>query len=375
MLRDALAGLLGSSLLGAAVSASPDGPVFPAAEWQPATPESRGVDAEMLDQIAELLASDGCIIKDGYLVKTWGDPARTRDWLSSAKPILSTLLFFAIDEGKVSSVDEEISRWGWALRGKDAGLRFRHLANMTSNYMQPEGPGEAYDYNDFAISLYVHTLQQVFGQTVSEAARQRLYGPLRMQDNPHHTERIGEPNPVGRAWLSPRDYARLCWFWMNRGTWDGRQLLPRRFFDAYLKPDVPPELPYSSLPRISSRAVDESPPEDYLGVRSFGGGTNQHRDYGSGIYGFNWWFNAPGHLGPEHPRAGQTFNLTWPGVPEDAFMTSGYGGNHSVMIPSLGIALISGGGKWERPTLDPGNPDYGNNRVIRMLADAAREVG
>jgi len=30
-------------------------------------------------------------------------------------------------------------------------------------------------------------------------------------------------------------------------------------------------------------------------------------------------------LGPAHPRSGQSFDLTWPGVPPDAIMTSGYG--------------------------------------------------
>jgi len=42
------------------------------------------------------------------------------------------------------------------------------------------------------------------------------------------------------------------------------------------------------------------------------------------------------------------------------------------MIPSLRMALVSGGGKWARPTLDPGNPAYLNNRVVALLAGAAR---
>jgi len=56
---------------------------------------------------------------------------------------LSTLLFFAMQEGLVKSVDQPIQDFGWPLKGKDGGITFRHLGAMTSGYMRPEGPGEA----------------------------------------------------------------------------------------------------------------------------------------------------------------------------------------------------------------------------------------
>jgi CubicO group peptidase (beta-lactamase class C family) len=316
-----------------------------------------------------MLGGNGCIVKDGYLIKTWGSCSARRDWYSSAKPIFSTLLFFAIEEDRVSGVDERIGRWGWELRGKDQGITFRHLADMTSNYMQPQAPGETFDYNDYAIALYVATLRKVFGESVSDAARKRLYMPLQMQDGPYNQTDPQPRAPRGRAWLSVRDFARLCWFWMNRGNWAGKQLLPEFYFEKYMKPDTLPNLAYSDTVVKVKRPADSNP-GNYLHIPTFGGGTNQHRDYGAGIYGFNWWFNAQGTLGPAHSRTGQSFRQTWPGVPPDTVMTSGYGGNHSVMIPSLGIMLVSGGGKWKKPTMDPGNSDYFNNRIIKLLADS-----
>jgi CubicO group peptidase (beta-lactamase class C family) len=134
---------------------------FPGANWEVRTPAELGLDAVKLNRIAGKLGSSGCIIKDGFVVEAWGNQSKQHDWYSSAKPIFSTLLFFAIHEGRISSKDEKIGNWDWPLKGKGREITFRHLANMTSGYMQPEGPGEAYAHNDFAVALFIRTLEKV----------------------------------------------------------------------------------------------------------------------------------------------------------------------------------------------------------------------
>ena len=52
-------------------------------------------------------------------MKTWGSQTERTDWFSSAKSVLSTLLKFALREGKVKSVDQPIRDFGWALKPKD----------------------------------------------------------------------------------------------------------------------------------------------------------------------------------------------------------------------------------------------------------------
>lgn len=109
------------------------------------------MDPGPLREIADLLGGRGCVVKDGYVVKAWGDQSERSDWFSSAKPVLSTLLFRAITEGLVKSVDQPIADFGWPLQDKDRGITFRHLGAMTSGYRRPEGPGQAWAYNDYAI--------------------------------------------------------------------------------------------------------------------------------------------------------------------------------------------------------------------------------
>jgi hypothetical protein len=55
--------------------------------------------------------------------------------------------------------------------------------------------------------------------------------------------------------------------------------LPTTLYDAYIRPQVP-----ADLPRTRSKS------EDYLKTGTYGGGTD-HTPYGPGVYGFNFWFN------------------------------------------------------------------------------------
>ena len=132
--------------------------VFPAEHWQEKAPAELGFNPARLDAVAVALGGRGCIVKDGYVVKTWGSQSQKSDWFSSAKPVLSTLLMFAIQEGKVSGVDAPIAQFGWELKDKDRPMTFRHLVAMTSGYARPEPPGAAWAYNDYAIQLYQKTL-------------------------------------------------------------------------------------------------------------------------------------------------------------------------------------------------------------------------
>lgn len=319
---------------------------FPAEHWDSRSPAEVGMDDTALDALAATLGGRGCVVKDGYVVKAWGDQAERGDWLSSAKPVLSTLLFFAIHEGKVESVDQRIADFGWPLEGKDAGITFRHLGAMTSGYARPDGPGEAWAYNDFAIQLYQMTLfDKVFsGDPDAVAADANRFGALQLEDGLDFTE------GKRRLKASVRDFARIAWFWLNHGTWADQQVLPARFFQEYMKPQTPRDLPPTA----------EAETNDYLGIGSFGGGSDHFTKFGAGIYGFNWWFNGAGRL---HPDA-----LTWPDAPADTVMSIGFGGNCAVIIPSLNLVLASAKGNWGK--LDGGNPDSEFNRNIALLVNA-----
>jgi len=306
--------------------------VFPGRHWEQKIPAQVGLDAAKLEAFARFIQQPmgrqgekpdtfrGVVIKDGYLVYAWGEQDAGGGWFSASKPVLSTLLFFAIQQGKLKGVDDLVGDWRWALSDKDRTMTFRHLADMTSGYACDEAPGAAWAYNDFGIMLYALTLERVYGCSIKDAA-DAVFAPLQLEDG----SLIGDHLKGRGVSTTPRDFARVGWFWLNRGNWNGRQVLAREFFDTYMKPDVPP-----GLPRTQTAEAN-----DYLDIGSYGGGHNQ-TDFGPGKYGFNWWFNAP--VSKDGP-------LTFPDAPADIVMASGYGGNLMVILPSQRM-VVAARGSW-----------------------------
>lgn len=316
--------------------------VFPAQAWERRDPADVNLKADRLNELAQTLGGRGCVIRDGYVAASWGDQAEVADWYSSAKPVLSTLLFFAMEEGLVHGVDQPIADFGWNLSKKDRPMTFRHLGAMTSGYARPESPGAAFAYNDFAIQLYQKTLfDRVFQDDAKHAAElpTRL-GVLQFQDGLKF-------NKKRRISASVRDFARISWFWLNRGNWNERQVLPRRYFDELMKPQVAKDLP------LTMRAETD----DYLGILSYGGGSDHFTTWGPGIYGFNWWFND---TGGQHPAA-----RTWPDAPEDTVMSLGFRGNNTAIIPSLGLMLVCASGDWN--DLKAGDANSKINQALKLL--------
>lgn len=314
---------------------------WPGASWETRTPAQLGLDGAKLDTLAANIGGNGIIIREGYVVKTWGNQTAKADWASAAKPVISTMLFFAIKEGIVSNVNAKISNYNWALVAKDQTMEFQHLANMTSGYARSEAPGARWAYSDYAINLYAKTLfDRAYGNananTVATATN-RL-GALGFQDGTIFSSRGGYGITT-----SVRDFARIGWLWCNRGYWNGQQLLPKQFFDDYMKAQVP-----AGLPRTSSAT------SDYLSVGTYGGGSDQTAD-GPGVYGFNWWCNPN--------------KSNWPDAPADTVQANGHWGLEVVtVIPSLSVVVATYGGNMGTHTT--GSSASAMNQNLKLLTEA-----
>ena len=333
---------------------------FPGKSWERKAPGDVGLNEAKLQEFIEkltVLADDrkygptkekpesyGCVIKDGYMVATWGEPSSKFTWFSSSKPVLTTLLFYAIQEGRLRGVDDRIADWGWNLSTKDQSMTFAHLANMCSGYSLKDPPGAAYAYNDYGIHLYALTLDRVLGGKRLNEPAAVLFQDLQLEDG----EVFGATQKGYGVVTSARDFARIGWFWMHRGNWAGRAVLRRDFFDRYMKATVPLTLPVST----------DKETDDYLHIESYGGGNNQLA-YGPGIYGFCWWFNAP------LPATSQP---NWPYCPPDTFASLGYNGNNMIMIPSRNL-LVAARANWQK-VCGEGADSHCNRLLLKTLLEA-----
>ena len=317
--------------------------VFPDATWQIKTPAELGLDGTKLDQFANNVGGDGCIVRQGYVVKTWGSQSVKADWASAAKPVTSTMLFFAVEETLLSNVHELIEDHGWNLITKDEPMEFYHLANMTSGYARGEAPGAAWAYNDYAIKLYNKTFfDNVYVTSPNTAATDsNRLGALQFEDGTIFSSRDGYG-----VYTSVRDFARIGWFWCNYGYWNGTQVLPRWYFDDYMKAHVS-----SGLPRTTTAG------SDYLGIGTYGGGSDQTAD-GPGVYGFNWWCNPN--------------QSNWPDAPADTIQANGHWGKEVVtVIPSLSLVVAYRTVNARGHTTGSSSSDM--NQDLKLLVEACPE--
>jgi hypothetical protein len=320
---------------------------YPGAAWETRTPEEVGLRTGGLAALATSVRGVGSVVKDGYLVYTWGDQTAKADWASAAKPVLNTLLFFAVQEQRIDSLDDPIGSWvlagtGGALRPEDEAITFAQLMNMTSGYALIDAPGAAWGYNDIASNLKNKVIGAIFGEPLDEQLRTRL-APLQLQDGSLLTTRGG----YGLS-TTTRDFARIAWFWLNRGNWRNEQILSSKLFDDYMRTQVPGEMPRATGPDV-----------DYLNVGTVGGTNPDQSEYGPGQFGASWWFND---------TVGTTGLRPWAAAPLDAIQANGHWNEEIVVIiPSLNLVVATRGG-WG--SFVPGDPNSGVNQNLELLMSA-----
>jgi imidazolonepropionase-like amidohydrolase/CubicO group peptidase (beta-lactamase class C family) len=328
--------------------------VYPGKTWASLRPEEAGLSSNKLAEFSALVGGRGCVVRHGAMVFAWGDQARSSDIASAFKPLLSTLMFMAVQEGRIASADEPLARFEPRLKtlngGKDATMTWRHLASQTSGYGWSEKPGEAYAYNDYALALYYDTLtEKVFGTNGLEVLRTRLAEPLGFEDS-FTFNAFGPNNRPGRLALSCRDFARFGLLYLRGGRWQDRQLVKAEFVRMAIASPIPPGTPLT-------RGIDA----EMLPKQRSIGGTKNITPAGPGYYSFNWWLNTTNQSG-QH---------MFVGAPGDTYVASGHGGKRAlVIIPSLDLIAC-----WNDSVIDdhdrsPGDANTRNNRALKALVEA-----
>ena len=332
--------------------------IFPAAHWQACSTEQAGLCGEKLAALANLTGGRGCVVRHGRMAFAWGDQAKSSDVASAFKPLLSTLLLVAVQEGRLASVDAPVADFEPRLRelngGKDAAITWRHLASQTSGYGLADKPGEAWAYNDYALALYYDTLTgRVFGTNGTEVLRTRLAKPLQFEDR-YTFNAFGPSNRPGRLALSCRDFARFGLLVLRQGRWGERQPFDAKAFVGMTNSLVPP-----SLPLTSGKEADMLPKQRSIG------GTRNITPVGPGFYSFNWWLNGTN-------AAGQRL---WPDAPADAFAASGHGGKRLLfLVPSAELIVCWNDSRIEDHDQSPGNPTTRMNQAARLIREAIIDV-
>ncbi|UCC97608.1 MAG: DUF4038 domain-containing protein [Phycisphaerales bacterium] len=327
-----LVGLLGGTVVAERLRVSEEAPVYPGREWAAREPAQVGLGAGKLAKLAEYAGGSGCVVRHGYMVYAWGDATKRRDVASAAKPFYSHFLLKALEEDKISSLDEHANKWEPRLNGinkdlgcKDRGITWRHFANQISCYGLAEPPGTAYAYNDWQMALFWDTLfQKVYGagyETVdAEVLHPMLTDLLQCQDNPTFMA-FGVRDRPGRLGISPRDFARFGLLYLRKGKWKDKQLISRENATAAVTSPLP-----NSIPRAGDQAAEMIPQQRSIGSKNIPDNQCDHL----GSYSWLWWTNGIGRDGTRH----------WPDVPVDTYGCFGHGGLRAmVVMPGLDLIV------------------------------------
>ena len=337
---------------GSRLAVASDDRLYPGAEWEWKKPAQVGMDTAKLEAFRDYVGGRGCVVRHGYMVFAWGDQSERADVASAGKPVIAHFLFKAIEEGRLKGVDDLVSEFeprlndvNAALGYKDRKIRWRHIANQTSCYGVAEQPGEAFDYNDYNLSLFFDTLfWKVYGaghgRVDEELLHPKLTDLLQCQDSPTFMA-FGTGERPGRFGVSVRDFARFGLLYLRAGNWKGKQLISAQHARLAVTDPLP-----NSIPRTRGRDA-----EMILGQRTGGGGKDQS-DY-LGSYSWLWWTNGVDREGNRH----------WPDALPDTYGAFGHWGRRAlVVIPSLDLVVSWNDARVEGRQME--------NEALRRLREA-----
>ncbi len=181
---------------------------------------------------------------------------------SFSKVISAIAIGFAVSEGLLrmdTSVAELFAdTYDEKLLKKNEGITVRHLLTMTSgkklhfannyekmdwldNYISSplkNKPGEKFKYLSENTYVLGRMLAKVSGQTISEYLRPRLFEPLKIDFKYWEKDKHGYDAAGWGLFLTVEDMAKISQCFLQKGIWNGVQVIPEGWTDAMMTPYI-----------------------------------------------------------------------------------------------------------------------------------------
>jgi CubicO group peptidase (beta-lactamase class C family) len=255
-----------------------DGPVTPLPAGPPlALPPAVAEWIRARNITALVVLRHGKLVHESYHLGTSRTDLRI-SW-SMAKSFLSALFGTVLAEGKIGSLDDQVTKYAPELIGSAYdGVSIRHLLNMTTGVAFNEdfqdytsdinrmgralalggsmdafaaslktrdaAPGTKWRY----VSIDTHVLGMVKGATGRDPAdliEARIIEPLGLEAAPYYlTDGDGTAFVLGGLNLISRDYARFGQMILQKGQWQGRQIVPADWIAAATAASAPGGVEY-----------------------------------------------------------------------------------------------------------------------------------
>jgi CubicO group peptidase (beta-lactamase class C family) len=186
---------------------------------------------------------------------------------SVSKSFLSTLTGIAINEGFIKSVDQPVSDFIPAFKknGKEM-LTINHLLQMTSGVNEADyddllklasfyyakdqnkkcektkmrfKPGTKFQYSSVTSQILGMCVEKATGRKLEDYLKEKIWEPLGMEFKVLiSTDKKGNPKYFGGLSANPKDLAKLGLLYLNKGNWNGKQIIPEDWINATEKRDT-----------------------------------------------------------------------------------------------------------------------------------------
>ena len=254
--------------------------VWPTRGWPLSSPEEQGMSSEQLARLLDFGARNDM---DSVLVTRHGRIVLEATYApfsaglkhrvySVTKSVVSTLVGMALGDGLLDSTDRKVVDFfaGRTIANLDdakKAITVRQLLDMTSglgwteglsgaaeayiammrspdwqqfilDYPMASAPGTRFYYSSGNSHLLSAILSKVTGRSALDYAREKLFGPLGIDDVLWQADPQGVSGGGAGLYLQPRDMAKIGYLWLRGGVWEGRQILPAAWIEGVRAADV-----------------------------------------------------------------------------------------------------------------------------------------
>ena len=221
---------------------------------------------DSLETVSFLVIRHDSILFESYR-DGWNDTL-TSNIYSATKTIVGLLAGIALDEGKIRSLDDPVSRYIPTYnKGKQKEVTLRHLLTMSGGMAWDEAyaslfsvtthgyygndlyelvtglevtdtPGVQYSYRSGETQLLSFVIEAATGETISQYAERKLWQPMQAEHDAYWLldKKNGDEKAFCCFHTTARDVARFARLMLRHGDWNGRQLVSKAYIDEMMRP-------------------------------------------------------------------------------------------------------------------------------------------
>lgn len=254
--------------------------------WETSTLEAEGVNShlvteainkiikqEFVNMTSLLIVKNNKLVCEEYFYGS--DKSRLNRLASCSKSVTSLVFGIAIDDGEISGVDESVMSYFPEYHdlqtGENSKILTKHLLTMSAGldwdeysvpYNHPQNtllqmgesddylkfifersmvdaPGDKFNYNCACTILLGWILEKSVGMRADKYAEQHLFNPLGIDDYYWHKREDGFPHVEGGLWLTARDKAKIGSLILNKGKWQGKQIVSKGWIEESIQKHMP----------------------------------------------------------------------------------------------------------------------------------------